>query len=197
MPSLTERAPEWAPEVDGHLARVGMWIWIGADVLYFAAWYFAFFYLRALNNNHEFKPTGIFHPTRYAGGIIVLLVIATAALYWIGARSIANRAANGRALLWLALAAGILCIGFQIYEFGHLGFNPQLGRGYPSVFIGLKGAWLVQLVGAVLWLASHIAQSRPGGDVTIRPASAVTFGYFLAFLAAIGVISFLLLYIVV
>ena len=92
--------------------------------------------------------------------------------------------------------AGILCIGFQIYEFGHLGFDPQLGGGYPSVFVGLKGAWLVQLVGAVLWMGTHVAQARPGGDMSVRPASTSMFGYFLAFLAGINLIAYLVLYFV-
>jgi heme/copper-type cytochrome/quinol oxidase subunit 3 len=194
MPLLAAPTPEWAPEIDARLARVGTWIWIGADVLFFAAWFFAFFYLRALNNDHDWITKWIVHPRRYIGGIIMLLAVGTALAYWFGSRSITKQPIMGRRLLWLALAAGILCIGFQIYEFRHLGFDPQLGGGYPSVFVGLKAVWLVQVVGAALWLASVIAQSRPGGDVTVRPESAVIFGYFLAFLAGIGVLSYLVLY---
>jgi len=138
MPSLIARSPEWAPAVDARLARIGMWMWIGADALFFVAWFFAFFYLRALDNNHDFHTIWVVHPRRYMGGIIVLLIAATAGLFWLGARALANRRANGRNLLWLALVAGILCIGFQIYEFGHLGFDPQMGGGYPSVFVGLQ-----------------------------------------------------------
>jgi heme/copper-type cytochrome/quinol oxidase subunit 3 len=196
MPSLITRVPEWTSEIDARLVRVGMWLWIGADVLFFVAWFFAFFYLRALNNHSDFHTIWIVHPRRYIGGIIVLLIAIAAGLYWVGSRAVANRRANGNALLWLALAAGILCVGFQVYEFKHLGFDPTLGGGYPSVFVGLKGAWFVQLVAAVLWLATHIAQARPGGDVTIRPAAAATFGYFLAFLAGISLIAYLVLYFV-
>jgi heme/copper-type cytochrome/quinol oxidase subunit 3 len=194
MPTLVAREPEWAPEVDARLARVGSWMWIGADALFFVAWFFAFFYLRALNNNHEWMTVWVVHPRRYMGAIILMLVVISAGAYWVGARSVAKQPTTGRALFWLALVAGILCFAFQIYEFKHLGFDPQLGGGYPSVFVGLKGAWLVQLAGAMLWLAGHVAQAKPGGDVTIRPASAATFGYFLAFLAGIGLISYLVLY---
>jgi heme/copper-type cytochrome/quinol oxidase subunit 3 len=196
MPSLIARTPEWAPEVDARLARVGMWIWMGADALFFAAWFFAFFYLRALNNNHDWMSVWVVHPRRYMGGSILLLIAISAGAYWLGARALVNQRSKGRTLLWLALAAGILCVVLQIYEFRHLGFDPQLGGGYPSVFIGLTGAWLVQVVGAMLWLASHIAQMRPNGDVMVRPASAAIFGYFLAFLAGIGLISYLVLYFV-
>ncbi len=196
MPFLVERAPEWAPDVDARLARVGTRIWIVADVFLFAAWFFAFFYLRALNNNYSWLPAGTTHPTRAIGAIIVALVVISAGLYWAGARSVAAQPATARMMFWLALVSGILCFAVQIYEFRNLGFDPQLGGGYPSVFVGLKGVWLFQLVAALFWLATHIAQARPNGDATIRPASAATFGNFMVFLAAIGLVSYLVLYFV-
>lgn len=196
MPFLTAPSPEWAPEVDARLARVGTRIWIVADVFFFAAWFFAFFYLRALNNNYYWLPAGTTHPTRAIGAIIVLLAVLSAGYYWAGARAVAARPASARTFLWLALISGILCFAVQIYEFRHLGFDPQLGGGYPSVFVGLKGVWLFQLVVALFWLATHIAQARPNGDGTIRPASAAIFGGFMMFLAGIGLVSYLALYFV-
>lgn len=196
MPSLVVRTPEWAPEVDARLARVGTWIWIGADILFFVAWFFAFFYLRALNNDNDWMGPGVIVPHRGIGAAIVLLVVISAALYWVGANSVGTQRSTARTMLWLALVAGILCFGVQIYEFKNLGFDPQAGGGYPSVFVGLKGAWLVQLVGAMLWLGGQIAQAKPGRDVTARPASALTFGYFFAFLAGIALLSYLVLYFV-
>ncbi len=196
MPELATRSPEWEPEVDARLARVGTWLWIVADFFFFAAWFFAFFYLRALNNNYDWLPAGTTHPTRAIGALIVLLAIVAAGLYWAGARTVITQRATARLFFWLALVAGILCFGVQIYEFRNLGFDPQQGGGYPSVFVGLKGVWLFQLTGAMLWLASHIAQTRPSGDVTIRPRSAVIFGNFMLFLAGIALVSYVVLYFV-
>jgi heme/copper-type cytochrome/quinol oxidase subunit 3 len=196
MPTLATRSPEWEPEVDARLARVGTWLWIVADVFFFAAWFFAFFYLRALNNNYDWLPPGTTHPTRAIGAIIVLLAIVSAGLYWAGARTVVAQRATARLFFWLALIAGILCFGVQIYEYRNLGFDPQQGGGYPSVFVGLKGVWLFQLTGAMLWLATQIAQTRPMGDATIRPKSVVIFGNFMLFLAAIALVSYLVLYFV-
>jgi len=196
MPTLVTRSTEWEPEVDARLARVGTRIWIVADAFFFAAWSFAFFYLRALNNNYDWLPPGTTHPTRGWGAVIVLLAIASAGLYWAGARTVLAQRATARLFFWLALIAGILCFGVQIYEFRNLGFDPQQGGGYPSVFVGLKGVWLFQLTGAMLWLAAQIAQTRPMGDVIIRPKSAVIFGNFMVFLAAIALVAYLVLYFV-
>lgn len=196
MPSLVTRSPEWAPDVDARLARVGTRIWIVADVFFFAAWFFAFFYLRALNNDYDWLPPGTTHPTRAIGAIIVALAVISAVLVWAGARAIATQLSTARLFFWLAIVAGIACFVVQIYEFKNLGFDPQQGGGYPSVFVGLKGVWLFQLTGAMFWLATHIAQARTDGDATTRPKSVITFGNFMFFLAAIALVAYLVLYFV-
>jgi heme/copper-type cytochrome/quinol oxidase subunit 3 len=194
LPSLVVSHPEWAPEVDARLTRVGMRIFMGADAMFFAAFFFAFFYLKALNNDHEWMPAGVVHPRRYVGGIIVLLLVACAALFVYGARLAAKSPATARLFFWLALAAGLVCLGAQVYEFRHLGFDPQLGTGYPSVFAGLKGVLMVQLAGSLFWLGTHIHQASPTGDSVARPASAVAFGNFLIFLAGVSLVAYLVLY---
>lgn len=194
LPNLVVSAPEWAPEVDAGLTRVGMWMFIGADALFFVAFFFAFFYLKALNNDNQWMSPWIFHPRRYIGGIIVVLLVVSAGLVFVAARSVARNPATARLLFWAALVIGVVAVGFQIYELKHLGFDPTLGHGYPSVFVGLKGALMVQVVGALLWLGTHIHQANPTGDTVARPASAVAFGYFMIFLAAISLVAYLVLY---
>jgi len=194
LPNLVAGAPEWAPEVDSGLTRVGMWMFIGADALFFVAFLFAFFYLKALNNDHLWMSQWVFHPRRNGGTIIVALLVVSAALVFLGARSLAKTPASARMFFWLALLAGVLCVGFQVNELRNLPFDPTLGGGYPSVFVGLKGVLMVQVVGAMLWLATHIHQANPTGDSVARPASAGAFGHFMIFLAGVGLVSFLVLY---
>jgi heme/copper-type cytochrome/quinol oxidase subunit 3 len=196
LPTLGVSEPEWAPEVDARLTRVGMRILLGAEVFFFAAFFFAFFYLRSMNNNNYWLPAGTIHPARVIGALIVLLLVVCAALYVFGARWVTRTPATARFLFWLALAAGVLCCAVQVYEFRHLGFDPQLGGGYPSVFVGLKGVLMAQLVGSLLWLGTHIAQAVPTGDTTARPASAILFGNFLIFLAGVSLVAYLVLYFV-
>ena len=196
MPGLVVAAPEWAPAVDARITRVGMWLFVGADVFFFAAYFFAFFYLRSLNNDYAWLPEGTTHPTRAIGALIVLLLVLCAACYALGARTVARTPASSRVLFWLALAAGVLFCGVQLYEFRHLGFDPQLGGGYPSLFVGLKGVLLAQVVGSLLWLGTHIAQATPTGDTVARPASAALFGNFLIFLAGVSLVAYLVLYFV-
>ena len=56
---------------------------------------------------------------------------------------------------------------------------------------------LAQVVGALVWLGSHIAQAKFRlGDSAARPASAVAFGYFMIFLAGVSLVAYLVLYFV-
>ena len=194
LPNLVTTSPEWTPEVDARVSGVGMWIFIGANAMLFVAFFFAYFYLRSLNNGNDWMPAWVVHPRRYIGGIMVLLLVAGAALVWLGTRSVAKTPGSARRLLWLALLAAALYIGFQIYEFKHLGFDPQFGGGYVSVFVGLKGVLLAEVVVAMAWLGTLIAQATPLGDATARPASAAAFGNFMVMLAGVGVVAYLVLY---
>jgi heme/copper-type cytochrome/quinol oxidase subunit 3 len=196
LPNLVASAPEWTPDVDARVSSVGMWIFMGANAMLFVAFFFAFFYLRALNNANDWMPIWVVHPRRYIGGIIVLLLIASAALVVLGARTAAKSPSTARMFFWLALLAGVLYCGFQVYEFKHLGFDPQLGGGYVSVFVGMKAALIAEVVVAMIWLVTHIAQATPIGDTTARPASAAAFGNFLVMLAGVGVVAYLVLYFV-
>ena len=194
LPNLVAAAPEWTPEVDARVSGVGMWIFIGANAMLFIAFFFAYFYLRSLNNGNDWMPAWVVHPNRRIAGIMVLLLVAGAALVWLGARSVAKTPGSARRLFWLALLAVALYIGFQVYEFKHLGFDPQFGGGYVSVFVGLKGVLMAEAVGAMIWLGTLIAQANPIGDTTARPASAAAFGNFMVMLAGVGVVAYLVLY---
>ncbi len=188
----TTTPAEWEPAVDARVTRTGMWLFVGADAFFFFAFFFAFFYLRSMNNDYSWLPAGTTHPTRAIGALIEVLAILIA-LFYMGAM---RGASVSRAMLWLALAAGVLFLGAQVYEFRNLGFDPQLGGGYPSVFVGLKGVLMIQTAGALLWLGTLIAQSRPGGDMVLRRATAASFSRFLWFLAGVGLLAYLVLYFV-
>ena len=126
-----------------------------------------------------------------AGGVVVVLMAGT---YWVMSRALYG-SFSFSLLAPVSLVFGIAACLFQGFGMWHLGFGLTQG-GYASVFAGLTGAWLIQLLGAVAWLATVVVQGRPSGDTVVRPHSAATFGWILVFLAAVGVINYLLLYLV-
>jgi heme/copper-type cytochrome/quinol oxidase subunit 3 len=180
--------------IDARLAAVGVWLALAADTFFFAAWWFSFFYLRALNNNQAWTPQGVGPPSRGFGLIVLGLVILMAVCYWLTSRLLYGSFLSSL-LSPISLILGIAACLFQGYGMWHFGFGLTEG-GYPSVFAGVTGSWLVQLVLAVGWLATVVVQARPAGDTVLRPHAAASFGWILLYLAGVGVINFILLYLV-
>jgi heme/copper-type cytochrome/quinol oxidase subunit 3 len=180
--------------LDTRLVGLGTWLFIAADVFFFTAWYFAFFYLRAINNNQSWLQEGVGTPSRGYGTIVIVLAIGMAFSYAIGSRQ-PTRSLGFRIFTPMALVYAIATCLFQGYEMWHLGFGLTQG-GYPSLFAGLSGSWVIQVLLATGWLASIVLQTGPAGDTVVRRQPAASFAWILLFLAAIGVVNYILLYFV-
>lgn len=189
-----ETGPAAEAALDARLTAVGVWLFLAADLFFFVAWWFAFLYLRALNNNQVFVAQGVGPPSKGYGAVVLGLAVLAALTYAVGSRQ-PTRGFLFRLLTPIALIFGIAACLLQGYEMWHLGFGLTQG-GYPSVFSGLSSAWVIQFALATAWLAGIVTQSRAGGDTIARPQPAASFGWILLFLAAVGVINYILLYLV-
>jgi heme/copper-type cytochrome/quinol oxidase subunit 3 len=192
--AVRTRAADADPEValDARLVGIGVWLFLAADLFFFAAWWFSYFYLRALNNNQAWIVQGLTRPNKGYGLVVLILAVGAALVYW-GTTRVAVRSALFELLAPVSLVLGLAACLFQGYEMWHLGFGLTQG-GYPSVFAGLTGSWLIQLLFAVGWLATVVTQLRPSRDTVLRPHSAASFSWILLFLGAVGVINYILLY---
>jgi heme/copper-type cytochrome/quinol oxidase subunit 3 len=186
--------PETDLALDARVVGVGVWLFLAADIFFFAGWWFSYFYLRALNNNNAWIIAGLTRPNKAYGLVVLILAAASAVLYWLTSR-VGVRSMLFGLLAPVSLVLGIAACLFQGYGMWHLGFGLTQG-GYPSVFAGLTTSWLIELVFAVVWLATVVVQARPAGDTALRPYAAGSFGWILLFLAAIGIINYILLYLV-
>ena len=180
--------------LDARLVAVGTWLFLAAQIFFFAAWWFAFFYLRALNNNQAWRANDAGPPSKGYGAVVLVLALLTAATYFVGSRQ-STRSFLFRLLTPVALVFSIATCLFQGYEMWHLGFGLTDG-GYPSVFTGMTAAWLLQFVFTTAWLGSIVLQTGPAGDTILRRRPAASFAWVLLFLAAIGVVNYILLYLV-
>ena len=192
--SRTSDVAEAERALDARVVGVGVWLFLAADLFFFAGWWFSYFYLRALNNNNAWIIDGLTRPNKAYGLVVLILAAASAVLYWLTSR-VAVRSMLFGLLAPVSLVLGIAACLFQGYGMWHLGFGLTQGS-YPSVFAGLTTSWLIQLVFAVVWLATVVVQARPAGDTADRPYAAGSFGWILLFLAAVGVINYILLYLV-
>jgi heme/copper-type cytochrome/quinol oxidase subunit 3 len=179
--------------LDARLVATGTWLFLAAEIFFFLAWWFAFFYLRALNNNQSWK-AGAGPPSKGYGAVVLALALLTAATYFLGSRQL-SRAFLFQLLTPVALVFGVATCLFQGYAMWHLGFGLTDG-GYPSVFAGLAGSWVVQFALATAWLGSIVMQVGPAGDTIARRRPAGSFAWVLVFLASVAVINYILLYLV-
>ncbi len=162
---------EEPPELLGRNLRSAGHLWAATTAFFFVGFVFAFFYLRSLNNAHMWRPKGV-NPPLGLGTAIVVCLLASVALTWLGLRE--RRAAavgdewaaqfdESRLWAWrvrglAALGLGLATIVLQCVEYATLGFGPTQGA-LASVFVGWTGMFVVFEFGAVIWLETLLATS--------------------------------------
>ena len=149
--------------------RVAAHLWSSATAFFFVAFLFAYFYLRALDQNHLWHPHQVKAPVT-TGTLIAVAVAASGIAAVLAARRLrAGDESGWRALGLGALALGLVAVVIQIVEWSSLGFGPTDG-GYASVFLGWTGLYLLFLIGSLYWLETLLATSfrHRGGGAGIR-----------------------------
>src|SRR5947209_16263673 len=98
---------EWQPRIMWASAR----LLSGAVAFFFAAFLFAYFYLRLLDTHHGWK-IGPANPSLALGTLTMLTLVASAVLLRLASRGPARTVTLGSA----ALALGLLSIVLQVFE---------------------------------------------------------------------------------
>jgi heme/copper-type cytochrome/quinol oxidase subunit 3 len=183
---------EWQPRVMWVSAR----LLCGSISFFFAAFLFAYFYLRLLDTHHDWKIGKVSAPTGWGLVIAIALVLSAIAV-----RLAVRRPASAIPLTGAALGLALLAIVLQVIEWMGLGFGATRG-GYASVFVGWTSVYAVCIVPCAYWIevqwASARREARQGTaqTETLLAASLESCSLFWAYYVAIGVIAFIVLYLV-
>jgi heme/copper-type cytochrome/quinol oxidase subunit 3 len=215
--SVVEQEP---PEILARNLRVGSHLWSSATAFFFIAFLFAYFYLRSLNEHHEWKPKGVDAPVGWGTAIMLCVVAAALLVAWGGADQRANRRPMWRAKGTVALVLGVVAVILQVISWGQIGFGPTDG-GFASVYLAWTGFYALFVVGAMFWLETILAVSyryrnsamgaarvepghasgdpdRTGHDianpVALNTSSLAALTSHLGVLAGIGVVTWIVLY---
>lgn len=168
---------------------------IASGAFFFAPFFVAFAMLSFLKNNNMWLPAGVTHPSMGLGVASVVLLAGSGLAYLWGHAGLKN-GANGQAsagtllALLLAIAAAI-CYALTL---GHMGFGFQSG-GYASVFFGLTFAYEIVLIGLCVFLFGIANRTRLGLYAPRRMSTVTAFAEFWWWFIIVGVLSYLLLYI--
>lgn len=199
-PDIELEPPEWQPRA----------IWVGARQLcgaaafFFLAFVFAYFYLRSLDLDKDWKIGHNINPSIGLGvAIVVALVLSAALLRAASTRPELTVRGGAMALLFLLVA-----VVLQVIAWTKLGFGPASG-GYASVYVGWTIFYAVFALMSAYWIETQIATAwrrRRHGvaptpadvltDETLTRANLEACSFFWAFYVAIGVVTFVILYLV-
>lgn len=191
---------EWQPRA----------IWFGGRLLcgaisfFFAAFVFAFFYLQALDLNHNWK-IGRVVPDGGIGIAIMALFLFSAITYRLAARRpVGDTMAAGIIAILMGLAAVVL----QFIEYIVLDFGASQG-GYAAVFFGwtatyaiaaLMGLYWIEIQVATLWRVRREGKMRetegPTSETTLLLTGIEASSFYWAYFVAIGVLAYIVLYLV-
>jgi heme/copper-type cytochrome/quinol oxidase subunit 3 len=134
---------------------------IGALCFLYGAFAFAYFYLRSVNSAGRWHGSGYHAPPIGYGVTILILVVASAVIQYVGLTRIkagAKNAWQGAALA--ALLLGLAAVALQIVELLNLPFQPG-SSGFSSVFSGFYPVMLVSWLAAMIWLEILYMRARP------------------------------------
>jgi heme/copper-type cytochrome/quinol oxidase subunit 3 len=180
---------------------VGTRLWAGATVFFFLGPVFAYVYLRSLDSAGLWRPTGVDPPQGFGAAIMLLAVASAVALLLASRSSGSSRGSAWLASVALALALGLGAVALQVVAYVRLGFGPTDG-GYASVFVAWTGLTALLTLATMVWLETLLAcglrsrkqaASTSADDSGIQPRLAALASYW-AFLAALGVVMWIVLY---
>ena len=197
--------PPESPAVAARVLYLAARLLAGATTFFFAAYLFAYFYLRSLNANNDWRPHTL-EPNHLLGGLILACVIVSALLGLAAARRMHTGARGWLGLAVAALLLGLAVVGLQVVEWTVQGFGPTDGA-YASVFIAWTSLYCVAVLGTMYWLEVQVATElrarrsparQAHGDIAdpdrlIAPGLDAA-AFYWAYLAGIGVVSFVILY---
>jgi heme/copper-type cytochrome/quinol oxidase subunit 3 len=196
------------PEILARNLQVGARMMAAAQAFALLAFVFAYFYLRTLNSNGDWRPKHV-NPSGGIGLSILVCLVACALAYAYGVQRLGDGTENGwRAASIASLALGVGAFVLIIVQFASISFGPTSG-GYASVFVGWHAFYGINLLLVLGWLETLVAQSLHAhtqevapetGDVAapfqvIRPAGDA-FAVVLYTAVVFGIIGYVLLYVV-
>jgi hypothetical protein len=153
-PAITREQEEaaFAHETALNSAWTGARLTLGGLTFLFAAFVFAFFYLRSLNSHGMWYPASFHPPKQWSGALIMAFVVGSALV-----QSIVLQALKaGNKVTWLAgavlaLVLGLAAVCLQIWQLLNEPFFPA-SSGFASVFTGGMPVLVLILFCAMIWL---------------------------------------------
>lgn len=173
-------------------------LWCGATTFFFAAFLFAYVYLRSLDLNHGWILGHHTSPSGGLGATIMALLVVSGVLWRLGSIRPSDTISTGVVAIVLAVIAVVL----QFVEYTTLGFGGASGA-YASVFIGWTITYTLGAICCIYWIEVQVAtlwratkRDVSAQEQAIMRAGVEASSFFWAYYVVIGVITYIVLYLV-
>jgi len=206
---MSDTPEEREYELRAHIGAIwsGGRLFIGMYTFLLASLAFAYFYLRSSNNALLWRPNHVTAPTAFGWTIYTLMVLMAFMASFGQVRLRRGSVSEWQVAGWTGVAAGLLALFFQCYEFNALPFNPG-SSGYASTFFGYAVMNIISIVIVTYWLETTLARSlrmrrELGGEnpeLSMHPsaqsfrANVASMTYFLGFIALASTLLFAMFY---
>jgi len=195
-----------SPEVMGRALAVTARLLAGASTFFFLAFLFAYFYLRSINQDNMWRPHHI-KPSAGLGVAFIACIILSAGLVLLANRGMKSGSKGWTTPALIGVLLGLAAIVIQCIEYTVQDFGPTDGA-FASVFCAWTAFFMLVAIGALYWLETQVAtelraRREPAGsrgediaggpDLLIEPGLDAA-AFYWAFLAGIGVITYVTLY---
>ncbi|HUH79764.1 MAG TPA: cytochrome c oxidase subunit 3 [Solirubrobacteraceae bacterium] len=197
--------PPEPPTVSARALYVAGRLLAGATAFFFLAFVFAYFYLRALDQDRMWHPAHV-NPDQALGAAILACAVLSALAAGLASRQLGRESHGWVGPACGSLALGLVAVALQCIAYTSQGFGPTDGA-YASVFCAWTALFAIAVLATMYWLETHVATGlrarRTRGshpdiadpDRLIQPGMEACAFYWM-FLAGIGVLAWVVLYLV-
>lgn len=157
--------------------RIGMALFITSEVMFFVAFFWAFFYSSLAPIGGGWPPKGIHppNPFEYPYFNTLILLLSGTTITWAHQALLEGHTKDVLKGLGLTIFLGLIFTSIQAYEYAHASFGFKEGI-YPSIFYmatGFHGAHVVigTLFLSVCWVRARLGQFTPDRHVGFEAAA--------------------------
>jgi cytochrome c oxidase subunit III len=139
---------------------LGMVLFVASEAMFFAAFFGAYFTIRA--SQPTWPPKGTAHLKIEIAAVLTVILVSSSVVLQFGVRAMRGsgpRRAN--LLLMVTIAMGATFLALQLFDYSKLGFGVKDGV-FGTLFYVMTGLHMAHVFGGVVFLGVVLTQSRAG-----------------------------------
>jgi cytochrome c oxidase subunit 3 len=158
--AVTVRKERRAPKGEMTGPLLGMVLFVASEAMFFAAFFGAYFTIRA--SQTVWPPKGVAHLKIDIAAVLTVILVSSSVVLQVGVRAMrvsGPRRAN--ILLGITIAMGATFLALQLYDYSKLGFGVKDGV-FGTLFYVMTGLHMAHVFGGVVFLGVVLSQSASG-----------------------------------